>query len=260
MRARDWQQLELPRMARLSRPIVLRCQSLPARHIFPLHSHRWHQLVYATAGTLSVVVEDTRYVITPEQAIWVPAGVRHTTGSLGGAEFRALYIRHTPRLGLPSCCTVFSVSELLKSLIVELSMIDERQEGDTYVQRVNRLIVDQLLRLKVQTFCLPWPKSKVLQRLCEALYAAPNDPRSVEELGEDFGVSSRTLTRRLKKDMGVTLREWRNRLRLFRAVEWLGSGETVTDIALELGYASTSAFSYAFRKEMGCSPSQWRNR
>jgi len=60
--------------------------------------------------------------------------------------------------------------------------------------------------------------------------------------------------------MGITLRDWRNRLRLFRAVEWLGSGETVTDIAFELGYASTSAFTYAFRKEMGCRPSQWRNR
>ncbi|WP_413761059.1 helix-turn-helix domain-containing protein [Vibrio vulnificus] len=31
-------------------------------------------------------------------------------------------------------------------------------------------------------------------------------------------------------------------------------------MALDLGYASTSAFSYMFRLEMGCTPSAWRRR
>ena len=40
----------------------------------------------------------------------------------------------------------------------------------------------------------------------------------------------------------------------------LGAGRSVTDIALELGYASTSAFTYMFRQEMGCSPTEYRGR
>ena len=52
----------------------------------------------------------------------------------------------------------------------------------------------------------------------------------------------------------MSLRSWRRRLRLFKAIEPLGGGLGVTRTALELGYGSTSAFVYAFRTGMGCSP------
>ena len=54
--------------------------------------------------------------------------------------------------------------------------------------------------------------------------------------------------------MGISLRSRRRCLRLFKAVELLGGGLGVTQTALELGYGSTSAFVYAFRTGMGCSP------
>jgi AraC-like DNA-binding protein len=41
---------------------------------------------------------------------------------------------------------------------------------------------------------------------------------------------------------------------LFKAIELPGGGLGVTRTAMELGYGSTSAFVYAFRLDMGCSP------
>jgi AraC-like DNA-binding protein len=67
-------------------------------------------------------------------------------------------------------------------------------------------------------------------------------------------MSERTLTRRFEAELGMSLRSWRRRLRLFKAVELMGGGLDVTRTALELGYGSTSAFVYAFRTETGCSP------
>jgi AraC-like DNA-binding protein len=67
-------------------------------------------------------------------------------------------------------------------------------------------------------------------------------------------MSGRTLARRFEAEMGMGLRSWRRRLRLFKAIELLGGGLSVTQTAMELGYGSTSAFVYAFRTEMGCSP------
>jgi AraC-like DNA-binding protein len=67
-------------------------------------------------------------------------------------------------------------------------------------------------------------------------------------------MSTRTLTRRFEADMGMSLRSWRRRLRLFKAIELLGGGLDVTRTAVELGYGSSSAFVYAFRTEMGHSP------
>lgn len=225
-----------------------------------MHSHHWNQFVYATAGTLVVTVEGSWHVITPEQAVWLPTGLSHTTGALNGAEFRNLYVADTPELHMPNQCTVLAVSPLLRALIVELAEIDARGDEAPYIERINTLIIDQLHRLKAQDFYLPWPRSPSLRRLCETLYATPDDERTVDQWGAELGASSRTLARRFEKEVGISLRAWRHRLRLFRAVEWLGAGRNVTEVALDLGYASTSAFTYMFRKEMGCCPTEWLQR
>nr|WP_302474095.1 AraC family transcriptional regulator [Roseococcus sp. MDT2-1-1] len=67
-------------------------------------------------------------------------------------------------------------------------------------------------------------------------------------------MSERTLARRFEAELGMSLRSWRRRLRLFKAIELLGGGLSVTRTAMELGYGSSSAFVYAFRTAMGCSP------
>ena len=67
-------------------------------------------------------------------------------------------------------------------------------------------------------------------------------------------MSERTLARRFEAELGMSLRTWRRRLRLFKAIELLGGGMGVTQAAMELSYGSTSALVYAFRSEMGSSP------
>jgi AraC-like DNA-binding protein len=222
-----------------------------------MHAHLWNQFVYATTGTLMVTVADAWYVITPEQAIWIPTGVEHTSYALDDAEFRNLYITDGLSLPLPDECTVLSISPLLRALIVELDAVTGKDEEGGYLEHIDALILDQLCRQKVLDFHLPWPQSPALHKICEALYLAPNDARTIDQWGAAVGASPRTLARHFEKEVGMSLRLWRHRLRLFRAMEWLGAGQSVTDIALELGYGSTSAFSYAFRKEMGCSPTEW---
>ncbi len=67
-------------------------------------------------------------------------------------------------------------------------------------------------------------------------------------------MSGRTLARRFEAELGMSLRSWRRRLRQFKSIELMGGGLSVTQTAMELGYGSTSAFIYAFRSDMGCSP------
>ena len=50
----DWRAVDLPEIDTLPSPVFLRSQRLPARHSFLPHTHRWRQLVYATAGALLV--------------------------------------------------------------------------------------------------------------------------------------------------------------------------------------------------------------
>lgn len=250
-----WQTVDIPKLDVLPRTVIPRSQTLPARHGFPMHTHPWNQFVYATSGTLMVTLEQARYVITPEHAIWIPTGVRHTTTALSDVEFRNLYIGDLPDIGMPDECSVLAVSPLLQALIIELEKV--AQGGSNYRDHLDAVILHQLRRLQKLDFFLPWPHDLQLRAICESLYARPDDPREIQELASGAGMSPRTLARHFKAQTGMSLRVWRHRLRVFRAVEWLSANRRVTDIALELGFNSAAAFTFAFRTEMGCSPTQW---
>jgi AraC-like DNA-binding protein len=251
----DWQTIEAPAGVRPPMPLRVRAQFIPARHFFPEHTHRWHQMVYAISGALTVISEGGSLVISPEQAVWLPTGLCHRVGSLLGAEFRSLWIAHDTGRDLASASpTVFAVSPLLKALIIEATDIEGQDDDSGYAGRITHLILDQLRRARPLPTALPWPRDKALATVCEAIYADPADPRGPQEWGKVLGMSERTLARRFVTETGLSLRSWRRRMRLFRAIELLGGGMGVTRTAMELGYGSTSAFVYAFRLEMGSSP------
>lgn len=249
-----WETIAAPPGLPPPRPMTLRAQSIPARHSFPEHAHDWNQMVYAVSGVLTVAVEGRSLVISPEQAVWLPTGLRHRVGTLLGAEFRSLWIADEAGVGLPETPTVFAVPPLLQALIVEAAAIEGQDDRDGYATRVTALILDQLRRARPLPGALPWPRGEALSSLCEALYADPTDPRGPETWSRQLGMSGRTLARRFEAELGMSLRSWRRRLRLFKSIELLGGGLDVTRTAMELGYGSTSAFVYAFRTEMGRSP------
>ncbi|PZR84750.1 MAG: AraC family transcriptional regulator [Stutzerimonas stutzeri] len=250
----SWSVVTAPSDAAPPDPLTIRAQSIPARHGFPDHAHDWHQLVYAVDGVLTVSTINQTFVISPEQAAWVPTGVTHRVGSLLGAQFRSLWISHQHDFGLPESPAVISVTPLMKALIVEAAGLEPTSDPDGYRARVVALILDQLRRAPRLEAALPWPRSPVLLRICEVLFQDPSDKRDVETWGGELGLSSRTLTRRFESEVGMPLRSWRRRLKVFRAIELLTGGASVTSVALDLGYSSASAFIFAFREEMGSSP------
>ncbi|MEM5388733.1 helix-turn-helix transcriptional regulator [Paraburkholderia phymatum] len=250
-----WKPIHAPRGLVPPKPLAVRAQSIPARHYFPEHAHGWNQMVYASSGVLTVIAGGRSFVTSPEQAVWLPTGVHHRVGSLLGAEFRSLWIADDVSAGGVGVePTVFGVTPLLKELVVEAASISEMADDDGYAGRVTHLILDQLRRAHTISAALPWPRDGVLSALCETLYTDPADPRGPEAWSAMFGMSTRTLARHFVTETGMSLRSWRRRMRLFRAIELLGGGLGVTRTAMELGYGSTSAFVYAFRLEMGTSP------
>jgi AraC-like DNA-binding protein len=249
----QWKPLRVPSDLGVPRPLIVRKQTLAARHYFPEHSHSWNQLVYATAGALTVNADGRNFVISPDHAVWLPTGTVHRVGSLLGAEFRSLYVADSRRLKIADRPTVFRVSQLLRALIIEAATF-ERGEADAYTGRVTTLILDQLFRAESVDFSLPWPGSPAISRLCDALYGDPADLRGLVQWGKTLGMSARTLSRHFEDEVGMSFRTWQRKLRLFKAMEILGGGRSVTETALDLGYASTSAFIYMFKREVGRSP------
>src|SRR5688500_4477254 len=51
-----WETIAAPPDAAPPRPMTVRAQSIPARHHFSEHEHRWNQVVYAISGVLTAEI------------------------------------------------------------------------------------------------------------------------------------------------------------------------------------------------------------
>ena len=112
----------------------------------------------------------------------------------------------------------------------------------------------------VERFGLPLPHDPRLQRIARALIADPADARELEEWASWAAVSSRTLSRRFVTETGFNFTAWRQRARMLRSLEMLAAGVPVTALALDLGYATASAFIGVFRRTFGETPAVYRAR
>jgi AraC-like DNA-binding protein len=121
------------------------------------------------------------------------------------------------------------------------------------------VLLDELRAMQVSPLLLPISKEPRLARAMEQLIAEPGCRDGIEELARSAAASPRTLARLFKSETGMTFSQWKTRLRLVESVERLSRGENVTEVALDLGFGTTSSFVFMFRKHMGASPGRFRS-
>jgi AraC-like DNA-binding protein/mannose-6-phosphate isomerase-like protein (cupin superfamily) len=224
------------------------------------HSHERAQLIYATAGTMRVSTGDGMWIVPPQRALWMPAGVRHGIVMLGDCTMRTLYVREDAAAFMPQACRVLSVSPLLRELIVRATELPLRYDESGPAGHVVALIVAELRGLQSLPLQLPMPRDAKLRALCQALLDAPGDQRTLGDWALTINASARTLARRFQSETGLSFGAWRQQARVLEAMGRLGGGAPVTQVALDLGYDSVSAFSAMFRRAAGASPSEYRHR
>lgn len=241
-------------------PVVTVSHDTPGEHRFPLHRHFRAQLVYASAGVMMVTSSEGAWVVPPQQAVWVPAGVDHEVYSSGPLSMRSLYVHPEACAGLPEECCVMAVEPFLRELIVKVAELAQREQVPGSYDRLVGVVLDELRELRAAPLHLPLPRDPRLKAVTDSLMASPGDNRDLGDWGRRAGASGRTLARLFRRETGMTFAGWRRRMRLLAAVSRLGAGESVTAVAYDLGYHSPSAFVAMFRRSLGTSPGRYLRR
>ncbi len=82
---------------------------------------------------------------------------------------------------------------------------------------------------------------------------------SLNEIAEKTGISMYYMMHSFKKEMGITITEYKNQLKIAHAKTMLlNTDQTVTSIALGCGFENSSYFSKLFLKQVHISPSAYR--
>ncbi len=91
--------------------------------------------------------------------------------------------------------------------------------------------------------------------LQDLLSAQPEDDRSLDEWARTVGMSPRNLTRAFRQATGISVAEYRTRLRLERAQGFLRNpGLTVEEVAARCGFADARHLRRLWKKTYGVSP------
>ena len=236
---------------------TLACTYYGGHHIEP-HAHPWGQLIYAATGVMRIKAAGRLWLVPPARAVWAPAGLEHEIWARGDFAMRTLYIAPRLAAGLPEDCVGLDVPPLLRELIVHIVGLGMLNEGDADHEALAQVTVGLLRSPQLLPSSLPWPRDPRAVAAAERLMAEPSDPAELAMLARAAGASARTLQRLFLDETGFGFSDWRQRLRLLHAATLLGDGATVTDAGLEVGYASTSAFIAAFKKQLGRTPSRMR--
>ncbi len=95
-------------------------------------------------------------------------------------------------------------------------------------------------------------------RTITLMHSRPGYRWTLQELAESAGMSRSSFAFRFKEKAGISSMEYLTKWRMILAADRLvNSRDSVLTIALSLGYESESAFGFAFRRGMGCSPRQY---
>lgn len=220
------------------------------------HRHGWAQLVYAVSGVMRVRAGGALWIVPPARAVWVPAGVEHEIRALGDFAMRTVYFLPALVEHLPRECCALDVPPLLRELVLAIVIVHLIDETDEEGMRLAGVAIDRIAAARALPLQLPLPSDPRAVRLAQRLRADPACDIELADLSREAGASARTIQRLFLAETGLRFSEWRQRLRLLHGASRLGGGSSVTEAGLEAGYSGTSAFTAAFRKHFGFTPSQ----
>jgi len=101
--------------------------------------------------------------------------------------------------------------------------------------------------------------SEAVQRARLFLATRYGDKASLDDVGRAAHASPFHLARLFRRDSGLTIHQYRHRLRLRAALARIADGETnLSELALELGFSSHSHLTDVFRAAFGLSPADCR--
>jgi len=226
------------------------------------HAHDLHQIEYAFRGVVEVETRAAHYLLPPQQAVFIPAGLAHQT-TLRHVESISVFLDPGLVPGVDDRARVLAAAPVLREMIVHaarwpITRTASDPLADAYFEVLAQLACEWLD--DEVPLSLPTSDDPLLAAVM-AYTDAHLDTVTAAEVCGAVGLSERTLRRQFPAVTGLTWRAYRSQSRVLRAMTLLAEpGPTVLDVATQVGFDSVSAFTRAFARTVGETPTGYRHR
>jgi len=240
--------------------VITHPRSYSSGHLLGLHAHAQAQLLYSASGLMNVTTPIGRFLVPSHRAVWIPPQIDHSVGVLADIEMRSVYLEKSwldRQSKSPQLRHVFviEVNRLLRELILAAHAEDATRER---IELLMQLAIMELLTAKKATTFLPMPIDPRAMIVANLVLKDTKFEKTFEQFCSVANASGRTITRLFADETKLNFREWRQRARIMKAVEFLANKDySIKQIALSLGFSSTAAFTHAFKEVMDVTPSEF---
>ncbi|WP_372387241.1 helix-turn-helix domain-containing protein [Xanthomonas axonopodis] len=242
----------------IPRPLVaVGLDAVSCKYELHEHHHEKCELIYTVKGLLSCEADGHIWTIPPQCALWIPSRIPHRSWAFGRIESYALFIAPDLDTGLGNRCCAVTVSTLLRELLFRVASSPALYPSDGPEARLLPVVIDELSMARKEQLRVPMPADPTLRRLANLVMSNPMRKASVAEWATQLSMSERTLSRRFSQEIGMSFGQWRHRVHVTLALQWMADGRSIKSIAFNLGYESASSFITMFKKTLGQSPARY---
>ncbi len=227
------------------------------------HCHDVHQIEYAIGGVVEVQTPSARYLVPPQQAAWLPAGLEHQATMNSDVKTVAVMFDASLIADGGDRARILAVSPLIREMMVyALRWPIDRPAGDAVSDRFFGTLAHLVSEALDHEAPLSLPTSENPLAAAAMAYTTDHlDSATAADVSRAVAVSERTLRRLFHDELGMPWRTYLLHARMLRAMALLASpGQSVRDAAPAVGFESLSSFTRAFTQFCGETPSTYRKR
>ncbi len=231
-----------------------------------VHKHKKAQLLYAEGGIVHVLTSDVHWYLPARCFMIIPANTEHNLISFSpGIQLYNYYFDVKEEDG-----TFFDKNNIYfaTDLIREMFLFSRNWSGPIEegtpsfhflkgMKSVLPLVNSPIIPFPIQH---PFPKDETLIAIARFLMNNMERNYTLEEVAQEFGMSTRTLSRKFKTQMGLNYVRFLRSLRITKSLELIAENKyNMYEVAMLVGYGSLSTFSNIFYKILQMRPTDYQS-
>lgn len=256
---------------------------------FPDHWHVGIEIIMPVTSVYTVHVDKEQYVLEEGDIIIINSGVVHRLDAPPAGE--RIILQFDPALlysmkdmetllvVLPSVFCITRSDDIYSVVKKRMDrLVKEYDEGNTFCEAVVyaaliEMFVDIGRKVTCQQASEPSREVRkgksdkqveyveIIMKACNYINQHYQEKLKLEDAAATVGFSKYHFTRIFKQYMNMTFYEYLNKKRVECAEGLLYFTEmSITEVAMNSGFSSMSAFDRTFKAVIGCSPSEFRNK
>lgn len=229
--------------------------------------HEAIELAFLSQGATHATIGGRVGTLQAGELHVIPSAVPHSTRA-GAKGSRGLYVQLRPSVVARMADAMgvravrwptgpHPISAAQRGVVLALRSELAARRAPLLVESLTTYLVGDVLGVEPSTTRAP--RDRRLERAIELMRALPHAPHSLEELAAAAGLSKFRFAHLFKARYATSPHQYLTVLRLELAAERLRDTETsISQIAFDLGFSSSSRFARAFRMRFGLTPTELR--